>query len=234
MGSSRCRAAAVWPARYGDEQGTVRHSLSTSGFTKTAAQRTREHWSIYGPPRMPKTETLPIVKLLHQCLPSKTLTSLSKHFLEQLRQRLWLRGPQQKSLLLVWNRFTSALTAEQLFKVSFIFEPWCTGLHARLYAPQIPVSALHLDHVHSASSRNTTLKSTSVSVCFRGISRLPSAFVFLRWFKLAHISIQVCTFHDRCKQGVDQQSFNRKSISRKIMHPQSWQLQAKLTGERLK
>jgi len=101
MGSSRCRAAAVWPARYGDEQGTVRHYLSTSGFTKTAAQRTREHWSIYDPPRMPKTETLPIVKLLHQCLPSKTLTSLSKHFLEQLRQRLWLRGPQQKSLLLV-------------------------------------------------------------------------------------------------------------------------------------
>ena len=52
-----------------------------------------------------------------------------------------------------------------------------------------------------------TLKSTSVSVCFRGISRLPSAFVFLRWFKLAHISIQVCTFHDGCKQGIDQQIF---------------------------
>jgi len=46
----------------------------------------------------------------------------------------------------------------------------------------------------------STLQSTSVSVCFRGISRLPSAFVFLRWFKLAHISIQVCTFHDGCKQ----------------------------------
>jgi len=79
-----------------------------------------------------------------------------------------------------------------------------------------------------------TLKSTSVSVCFRGISRLPSAFVFLRWFKLAHIFIQVCTFHDGCKQGVDQQIFNRKSISRKITHPQSWKLQAKLTGEKLK
>jgi len=49
-----------------------------------------------------------------------------------------------------------------------------------------------------------TLKSTSVSVCFRGISRLPSAFVFLWWFKLAHISIQVCTFHDECKQGIDE------------------------------
>ena len=62
----------------------------------------------------------------------------------------------------------------------------------------------------------TTLKSTSVSVCFRGISRLPSALVFLRWFKLVHISIQECTFHDGCKQGIDQQIFNRKSISRKI------------------
>ena len=58
-----------------------------------------------------------------------------------------------------------------------------------------------------------SLKSTSVSVCFQGISRLPSAFVFLRWLKLAHISIQVCTFHDGCKQGIDQQIFNRKSIT---------------------
>ena len=52
-----------------------------------------------------------------------------------------------------------------------------------------------------------SLKSTNVSVCFRGISRVPSAFVFLRWFKLAHISIQVCTFHDGCKHGIDQQKF---------------------------
>ena len=80
----------------------------------------------------------------------------------------------------------------------------------------------------------STLKSTSVSICFRGISRLPSAFVFLGWFKLAHISIQVCTFHDGCKQGIDQQIFDRKSIPRKITHPQSWKLKAKLTGEKLK
>jgi len=32
---------------------------------------------------------------------------------------------------------------------------------------------------------------------------------------------QVCTFHDRRKQGIDQQIFNRKLISRKITHPQS-------------
>ena len=44
----------------------------------------------------------------------------------------------------------------------------------------------------------------------------------------------VGTFHDGCKQGIDQQIFNRKSISRKITHPQSWKLQAKLTGEMLK
>ena len=45
---------------------------------------------------------------------------------------------------------------------------------------------------------------------------------------------EVCTFHDGCKQGIDQQIFNRKSISRKITHPQSWKLQAKLTGENFK
>jgi len=84
------------------------------------------------------------------------------------------------------------------------------------------------------NEKESTLKSTSVSVCFRGISRLPSAFVFLWWFKLAHNSIQVCTSHDGCKQGIDQQIFNRKSISRKITHPQSCKLQAKLTGEKLK
>jgi len=33
--------------------------------------------------------------------------------------------------------------------------------------------------------------------------------------------IQVCTFYDGCKQEIDQQIFNRKSISRKITHPQS-------------
>jgi len=35
------------------------------------------------------------------------------------------------------------------------------------------------------------------------------------------INLPVCTFHDGCKQGIDQQIFNRKSISRKITHPQS-------------
>ena len=44
---------------------------------------------------------------------------------------------------------------------------------------------------------------------------------------------QVSILHYGCKQGIDQQIFNRKSISRKIMHPQSWKLQAKLTGEKL-
>ena len=46
--------------------------------------------------------------------------------------------------------------------------------------------------------------------------------------------IQVCTFYDGCKQEIDQQIFNRKPISRKITHPQSWKLQAKHTGEKLK
>ena len=75
---------------------------------------------------------------------------------------------------------------------------------------------IHLNTVNVVAPFRQTLKRISVSVCFRGISRLPSAFVFLQWFKLSHISIQVCTFHDGCKQGIDQQIFNSKSISRKI------------------
>jgi len=56
----------------------------------------------------------------------------------------------------------------------------------------------------------------------------------LCFVRLSDMSEELCTFHDGYKQGIDQQIFNRKSISRKIMHPQSWKLQAKLTGEKLK
>jgi len=48
------------------------------------------------------------------------------------------------------------------------------------------------------------------------------------------MAFQVCTFHDGCKQGIDQEIFNRQWISRKFMHPQSWKLQAKLSDEKLK
>ena len=47
-------------------------------------------------------------------------------------------------------------------------------------------------------------------------------------------AIKASTLHDGCKQGIDQRIFNRKSISRKITHPQSWKLRAKLTGEKVK
>ena len=51
------------------------------------------------------------------------------------------------------------------------------------------------------------------------LSRNQSTAIYFRPFamiQVAHISIQACTFHDVCKQGIDQQIFNRKSISRKI------------------
>jgi len=70
------------------------------------------------------------------------------------------------------------------------------------------------------------VKNTMFSVCFRGISRLRSACIILRWFQLAHICRQACTVHDGVKPGIDQQIFNRKSISRTITHPQFWNLQA--------
>jgi len=36
------------------------------------------------------------------------------------------------------------------------------------------------------------------------------------WHEFVTFLVKVCTFHDGCKQGIDQQIFNRKSISRKI------------------
>ena len=46
--------------------------------------------------------------------------------------------------------------------------------------------------------------------------------------------VQVCTFNDGCKQGIDQQNFNRKSISRKITHPQSWTENRRSPGLRMR
>jgi len=65
------------------------------------------------------------------------------------------------------------------------------------------------------------LKGTRISVCLQGISRLRSDFILFVMIKRAHIYIQVCTLHNGIKQGINQQIFNRKSISCKIMHPQS-------------
>ena len=69
--------------------------------------------------------------------------------------------------------------------------------------------------VQLATEKTNPVESTRFSVCFRGIGGLRPAFIFLRWFKLTHIYTQVCALHDRCKQGYDQQNFDRKSTSRK-------------------
>ena len=74
---------------------------------------------------------------------------------------------------------------------------------------------------------NVKFVRTRFSVGFPEISRLCSAFIFLRWFKLAHIYIQVSTTHNGGEQGIVQQIFNRKSISRKIAHPQNIQIKSR-------
>jgi len=45
-------------------------------------------------------------------------------------------------------------------------------------------------------------KSSRFSASFWGISRLRSAFIFLEWFKLARICIQVSTLHNGGKQVI--------------------------------
>ena len=61
-----------------------------------------------------------------------------------------------------------------------------------------------------------TIKNTRFTVNFREISQPYSSFIFLRWFKLALIYIQVSTLFHGSKQGIDHQIFNRKSISNRL------------------
>ena len=56
-----------------------------------------------------------------------------------------------------------------------------------------------------------TVKSSRFSISFGGISWLGSVFIFLQWFKRAHIYIQVSTVHNGSKQRIDKQNFKRLS-----------------------
>jgi len=67
--------------------------------------------------------------------------------------------------------------------------------------------------IKNLTFESKTHESTSVSVCSRGISRLPSAFVFLRRFKLAHISIQACALST---MGVSKESISKILIGNRF------------------
>ena len=66
-----------------------------------------------------------------------------------------------------------------------------------------------------------TIKSSTFSIGFRGISQLGSAFIFLRWFKLAHICIQVTSLHKWKKQGINHKLLigNRFHVTLRIVSP---------------
>ena len=175
-------------------------------------------------------------KILHQSYFIAVNDIKSKHFSNVLRDfKIYnfrcIRQPVAQELekihVLVYMRarFVCLLREYRCLRAKSLlgFDWTCVGVHQSQPLAQLQYW-LKKAYCRSCTYNIETLKSTSISVRFRGISRLPSAFVFLQWFKLAHISIQVCTFHDGWKQGIDQQNFNRKSISRKITHPQSWKL----------
>jgi len=73
-------------------------------------------------------------------------------------------------------------------------------LSQRMYAVAVPIVStkehqimLKKEMVDPAVSH--TIKSLRFSVGFCRISRLGSASIFLQWFNLAHICIQVSSFH---------------------------------------
>ena len=55
---------------------------------------------------------------------------------------------------------------------------------------------------------------------FLGMNRQDSAFIFLRWFKLIHICIQVTSLHRWKKQGINHKIFkeeNRFLVTQRIV-----------------
>jgi len=70
-------------------------------------------------------------------------------------------------------------------------------------AVTILYSSTKLNFIPKQNSNKCLLFSLqSKALIFRGISRLGSAFIFLHWFNLVHICIQVTTLHMWNKQGI--------------------------------
>jgi len=71
-------------------------------------------------------------------------------------------------------------------------------------------------------SDSASIKSSRFAVTFRGISQMDSAFFFLRWFKLAHICIQVTSLQKVDKQANLSSTFligNRLHATLRISSP---------------
>ena len=140
----------------------------------------------------------------------------------QRGKRLHQRHPHSLSAsrlaISSWVIFKLIVTSVHSNFIIFVWAGTCAyaGFRKHLNCAQLLLQS-------ESKTTSASLKSTRVSVCFRGISRLPSAFVFLRWFKLAHTSIQVCTFQDGCKQGIDQQILigNRFHVKLRILSPEN-------------
>ena len=66
-----------------------------------------------------------------------------------------------------------------------------------------------------------TIRGYTFSTGFGGISRLGFSFIFLQWFKLAHICIQVTSLHKWKKQGINHKFLigNRFRVTLRIVSP---------------
>jgi len=79
-----------------------------------------------------------------------------------------------------------------------------------------------------------TIKSSTFSIGFRGISRLGSFFQLFAMIQTC-VYLYSSNFTPQVKEARNQsQIFNRKSISRNTTHRQSYHLQAMLTGVKRK
>jgi len=112
-------------------------------------------------------------------------------------------------LLFCCGRMHCSMKLERLWSCIIIIVLEWQYLQTLLVAnsgPKIRFSRPFLFAVSSCALATTS----EFVVGFRGIRRLGSAFIFLRWFKRVNICIQVITLHKGDKQGI---------ISRNTTHP---------------
>jgi len=100
------------------------------------------------------------------------------------------------NLALSQGRVISFHTFEEKQKKLGDFEAGAKSEIERLRPGRAFSTKTTITHItHSQPIAEKPVKRSRFAVRFRGISRLRSAFIFLRWFKLAYICVQISALH---------------------------------------
>jgi len=102
------------------------------------------------------------------------------------------------------------------FKVGTCCWDNCSSVSGSFLSEAIPLRIIYWYELWSAPNNSSLKTYQTLPQLFSVTSR----HCLLEKFNFCDYNV-LCILHDECKQGIDQQIFDAKSISRKITHPQS-------------